>query len=93
VTQQIAKPASAVASSATQSPTGRPPQGTRGVAIPLGEPALPLKPGDRVDVVGIAPNVEVLQVAEKAAVVAIPEAQVSAVVAALQKRTAALALL
>ena len=64
----------------------------RGIAIPLGEPALPLQPGDHVDVVGLAEDVIVLSVSDTAAVVAVQTADVDAVAAAVRNRTTTLAL-
>ena len=65
---------------------------TRGLAIPLGDPALPLHPGDRVDIVGVTEDVAVLSVTASAAVVAIAPADLAAVVAAVREHGAILAL-
>lgn len=66
--------------------------GTRGISVPLGEPALPLHVGDHVDIVGIATDLTVLQVTEVAAVVGVPEDHLDEVVAALRARTTVLGL-
>jgi Flp pilus assembly protein CpaB len=71
------------------------PAGTRGVAIPLDETALPLRPGDRVDVVAavaagaggsarvVAERAVVAYVAERSTVVAVAQAKVAAVAQAM----------
>lgn len=64
----------------------------RGVAVPLGEPALPVHNGDHVDIVGVASDVTVLSITETAAVLAVPVESVDAVVAALRAHTTTLAL-
>lgn len=66
--------------------------GTRGIAVPLGEPALPLHVGDHVDLVGIATDLTVLAVTETAAVIGIPEDHLDDVVAAVRSRTTVLGL-
>jgi hypothetical protein len=64
----------------------------RGIAVPLGEPALPVHVGDHVDVVGVARNLSVLAVTDAAAVVAVPDENLDDVVAAVRARTTVLAL-
>jgi hypothetical protein len=93
-TQAASKPspttcATSSASAATGDPQAR---STRGIAVPLGEPALPVHVGDRVDVVGVARNLSVLAVTEAAAVIAVPDESLDDVVAAVRARTTVLAL-
>jgi Flp pilus assembly protein CpaB len=71
------------------------PAGTRGVAIPADEAALPLRPGDRVDVVAavaagaggqarvVAARAVVAHVAERGIVVAVAQAEVAGVAQAV----------
>jgi hypothetical protein len=67
-------------------------RGTHGLAVPLGDPALPLHVGDRVDLVGIATNMAVLTVSDTAAVLAVRDADVEAVVSAVRNRATTMAL-
>ena len=61
--QHLTKPAAAtVASCPFPTMTAAEASTTRGVALPLGDPALPVHAGDHVDIVGIARNVRVLTV-------------------------------
>jgi hypothetical protein len=90
--QNLAKPASATAACRPAAATATALLGTRGLAVPLGDPALPLHSGDRVDIVGVATNMSVLTVSENAAVVAVKDADVDAVVAAIRNHSTTLAL-
>jgi hypothetical protein len=91
-TQNLAKPASAATPCQSPVATASTLLGTRGLAVSLGDPALPLHPGDRVDIVGVATNLAVLTVSETAAVVAVRDADVDAVVAAVRSHNTTLAL-
>jgi hypothetical protein len=75
-------PAAAVATAAV----------TRGIAVPLGDPALPVRVGDQVDVVGVAKAVKVLAVTDTAAVIGVELKDVDAVVAAVRARSTTLTL-
>jgi hypothetical protein len=92
-TQAASKPnptsCAAVSAGSAADPLAR---SMRGIAVPLGEPALPVHVGDRVDVVGVARNLSVLAVTDIAAVVAIPDENLDEVVAAVRARTTVLAL-
>ena len=91
--QHLTKPAAAtVASCPFPTMTAAEASTTRGVALPLGDPALPVHAGDHVDIVGIARNVRVLTVSETAAVLAVSDHDVDAVVAALRSHTTTLVL-
>lgn len=90
--QNLTKPASAAAACLPPAATATALVGTRGLAVPLGDPALPLHAGDRVDIVGVATNLSVLTVSDTAAVVAVKDADVDAVVAAVRNRSTTLAL-
>jgi Flp pilus assembly protein CpaB len=62
------------------------PPGTRGVAIPAPPGAVPVRTGDRVDVVAaqlVVPNATVVQTSESAVVVAVAEADAPAVARAV----------
>ena len=48
------------------------PSGFRGVTVPLGTPPLPVYVGDRVDLVGVAPTLAVLEVGDGWAMIAVP---------------------
>jgi hypothetical protein len=89
--QNFRKPAAAAACQPTASVVADL-KGTRGLAVPLGDPALPLHVGDHVDVVGIATNMAVLTVSDTAAVLAVRDADVDAVVAAVRNRATTMAL-
>ena len=54
------------------------PPGTRGVAVPLGTPPLPIRVGDRVDLVTVATDLEVLEIGETWALIAVPSDRVEA---------------
>jgi hypothetical protein len=91
--QHITKPASSAAAcrpAVARTTTAL--VGTHGLAVPLGDPALPLHAGDRVDIVGVATNMSVISVSETAAVVAVKDADVDAVVAAVRNHGTTLAL-
>ncbi len=90
--QNLTKPASAAANCQPAVATRTPVVGTRGLAVPLGDPALPLHVGDQVDIVGVARNMPVLTVSDTAAVVAVSDADVDAVVAAVRNHSTTLAL-
>jgi hypothetical protein len=90
--QNLTKPASAAASCQPAPTTATALLGTRGLAVPLGDPALPLHAGDHVDIVGVATNMSVLTVSDTAAVVAVKDADVDAVVAAVRNHSTTLAL-
>jgi hypothetical protein len=90
--QNLTRPASAAASCQPALTTATALLGTRGLAVPLGDPALPLHAGDRVDIVGVATNMSVLTVSDTAAVVAVKDADVDAVVAAVRNHGTTLAL-
>jgi Flp pilus assembly protein CpaB len=66
--------------------TGLLPAGARGVAIPTSPGALPVAPGDRVDVVAaqlVVPAATVVKVGDEAVVVAVAEADALAVARAV----------
>ncbi len=90
--QNLTKPASAAASCQPSAATATALLGTRGLAVPLGDPALPLHAGDHVDIVGVATNMPVLTVSDTAAVVAVKDVDVDAVVAAVRNHSTTLAL-
>jgi hypothetical protein len=90
--QNLTKPALAAASCQPTLTTATALLGTRGLAVPLGDPALPLHAGDHVDIVGVATNMSVLTVSDTAAVVAVKDADVDAVVAAVRNHSTTLAL-
>lgn len=54
------------------------PPGTRGVVVPLGTPPLPIRVGDRVDLVTVATDLEVLEIGEAWALIAVPTDRVEA---------------
>jgi hypothetical protein len=89
--QNFSKPAAAVACQPTTSASAEL-SGTHGLAVSLGDPALPLHVGDRVDIVGVAANMAVLTVSDTAAVLAVRDADVEAVVAAVRNRATTMAL-
>ncbi len=90
--QNLTKRASATATCQPARETTTALFGTHGLAIPLGDPALPLHTGDRVDIVGVARNMSVLTVSDTAAVVAVSDADIDAVVAAVRNHSTTLAL-
>ena len=57
------------------------PMGFRGVTVPLGTPPLPVQVGDRVDLVGVAPTLAVLEVGDGWAMIAVPADRVEAAAA------------
>jgi pilus assembly protein CpaB len=75
------------------------PQGTRGVTIPVGDVAVPVRPGDRVDVVATSPGADgsvvaagapVISVTDGAVVAAVSVSQVGAVAGAMANGTVVL---
>ena len=64
------------------------PAGTRGVVVGLGSPRLPVRSGDTVDVVGIAEELVVIELVDDGALVAVPEADVAEVSAAVAEERA-----
>jgi hypothetical protein len=90
--QNLTKPASAAATCQPAAATATALLGTSGLAVSLGDPALPLHAGDHVDIIGVARDMPVLSVLDNAAVVAVKDADVDAVVAAVRNHSTTLAL-
>jgi hypothetical protein len=89
--QNFGKPAAAATCQPTAS-AGADLKGTHGLAVPLGDPALPLHVGDHVDIVGVATNMVVLTVTDSAVVLAVRDADVDEVVTAVRNRATTMAL-